>query len=60
LESLEYEFRNVFSENFAEFTLGKVWKTRSELLVQGQNLKMGGGIPQYSHICRLMHFFLCY
>jgi hypothetical protein len=40
---LEYELWNVFSKYFAEFTLGKVWKTHSELLIQGQNCKIGGG-----------------
>jgi hypothetical protein len=39
---LENELRNVFSEIFAEFTLRKLRKTRSELLNQGQNWKIGG------------------
>jgi hypothetical protein len=30
-------------ENFAEFSLGKVRKKRSELLIQGQKWKIGGG-----------------
>jgi hypothetical protein len=35
----------VFLQKISKFTLEKVQKTRAELLIQGQNLKIRGRIP---------------